>query len=138
VRNIRLLIEYDGTDFHGWQRQEDVRTVQGELEAAIERIFHQECGVVGAGRTDTGVHAIGYVCNFHVDTDMPAHRMVRALQAHLPEDVAVKKAVDAPEAFHARFDALSRRYAYQIATEPTALFRAGRTLDGPRRRGAGG
>jgi len=123
VRNIRLLIEYDGTDFHGWQRQADVRTIQGELEAALERIFHQQCDVAGAGRTDAGVHAIGYVCNFHVDSDMPARRVLRALQAHLPEDVAVKDAAEVPPDFHSRFDALSRRYAYQICTEPIALSR---------------
>jgi tRNA pseudouridine38-40 synthase len=123
MRNIRLLLEYDGTGFHGWQRQKDVRSVQGEVEAAIERIFHQACDVFGAGRTDTGVHAIGYVCNFHVDTEMPARRMLPALQAHLPGDVAVKRVEDAPAAFHARFDALSRRYAYHVATEPTALWR---------------
>lgn len=123
MRNIRLLLEYDGTDFHGWQRQADARSVQGELEAAIERIFRQHCDVTGAGRTDTGVHALGYVCNFHVDTDMPVRRMLPALRAHLPDDVAVKRVEEAPAGFHARFDALSRRYAYHIATEPTALWR---------------
>jgi len=123
VRNIRLLIEYDGTDFCGWQRQNQVRTVQGELEGAIERIFGQKCGVVGAGRTDTGVHAIGYVCNFRVNSDMPTRRMLRALQAHLPEDVALKDAADAHPDFHSRFDALSRLYTYRISTEPTALGR---------------
>jgi len=123
VRNIRLLLEFEGTAFHGWQRQPDVRTVQGVLEDAVFGVFGQRCDVAGAGRTDQGVHAIGYVCNFKVETGLAPDRIAAALQAHLDDDVVVRNARDVPLEFHARFDALSRRYLYRIATEPTALHR---------------
>jgi tRNA pseudouridine38-40 synthase len=122
VRNIRLQIEYDGTDFHGWQRQSEVRTVQGVLEEAVRRVFGTHCDVIGAGRTDTGVHAADYPCNFAVDTRLPVARIAAALTAHLPADVVIHSAADAP-GFHARFDARSRRYAYHMSTRPTALWR---------------
>ena len=123
MRNIRLLLEYDGTDFHGWQRQPDVRTVQGAMETAVRNTFGQRTEVIGAGRTDRGVHAQGYVCNFHVDTDLEPERIVAALRAHLDKDVVVKKAIDAPPDFHARFDAVSRCYVYRLDTVPTAIHR---------------
>lgn len=123
VRNIRLLLEYDGTDFSGWQKQPDVRTVQGTVEAAIATVCRQLVGVRGCARTDAGVHALGYVANFHVESDHTASRLVIALNACLPEDVAVVSAMDVADDFHARFSALSRRYVYRIATTPTALWR---------------
>jgi tRNA pseudouridine38-40 synthase len=123
MRNIKLILEYDGTDFHGWQRQRATRTVQGTVEYAIGRVFARASGVVGAGRTDTGVHALAYPCNFHVETQLSPERIRAALDAHLPDDVVVKEAADVHADFHARFDALSRRYAYTIGTETTALWR---------------
>ena len=123
VRNIRLLLEYDGTDFSGWQKQPEVRTVQGTLEAAVATVCRQLVGVRGCARTDAGVHALGYVANFHAETDYPPSRLVIALNACLPDDVAVVSAMDAAEDFHARFSALTRRYVYRVATTPTALWR---------------
>jgi tRNA pseudouridine38-40 synthase len=123
VRNIRLLLEYDGTDFSGWQKQPDVRTVQGTLEGAVATVFRQLVGVRGCARTDAGVHALGYVANFHVESDYNPSRMVIALNACLPDDVAVVSAAEVAEGFHARFSALSRRYVYRVATTPTALWR---------------
>jgi len=123
MRNIRLLIEYDGTRFFGWQRQNDTRTVQGEVEAAAERTFQVATPVIGAGRTDRGVHALGYVCNFRVDTGLTTDRIHSALQFHLPEDIVVKEVVEAPLDFHSRFDAIARRYVYRFTTEPTAVMR---------------
>jgi tRNA pseudouridine38-40 synthase len=123
MRNILLNLEYDGTAFHGWQRQPGERTVQGTLEDAVYGVFGQRTDVVGAGRTDTGVHAVDYPCNFHVETGLSTERIAAALGAHLPDDVVVKDAEDVHEQFHARFDALSRRYAYRISTRPTALWR---------------
>jgi len=123
VRNIRLLLEFDGTDFHGWQRQPEARTVQGVVEDAVERIFGERADVQGAGRTDAGVHAAAYVCNFRVATALPPQRIAAALGAHLPPDVAVLGAEDAPDEFDARFDARARRYAYRISTVPAALDR---------------
>ncbi len=123
MRNLRLVVEFEGTRFHGWQRQPDVPTVQGALEDAIERVFGVRADVTGAGRTDRGVHARDYVCNVHLDTSMPARRVPLALGAHLSDDVVVVRADDAPEAFHARHDALSRRYVYTLSLRRTALWR---------------
>ncbi len=123
MRNIKLIIEFDGTDFNGWQRQPEGRTVQGVLEDAVHAVFGQPAGVVGAGRTDTGVHAHYYPCNFQVDSNLSTTRMVAALSAHLPEDIVVKSAQDVAESFHSRFDALSRRYIYRISPGRTALWR---------------
>lgn len=123
VRNIRLQIEFDGTAFHGWQRQPETRTVQGVIEDAIRAVFGVDADVTGAGRTDTGVHALDYPCNFLVDTALAPARIAAALSAHLPDDIAILDARDAEPGFHARFDALSRRYAYRISTRPTALWR---------------
>ncbi|MDH4037585.1 MAG: tRNA pseudouridine(38-40) synthase TruA [Candidatus Krumholzibacteria bacterium] len=123
VRNIRLLLEYDGTDFSGWQKQPDVRTVQGTVEAAIATVCRQLVGVRGCARTDAGVHALGYVANFHVESEHTTSRLVIALNACLPDDVAVVGAMEVADDFHARFSAQSRRYVYRIATTPTAIWR---------------
>jgi tRNA pseudouridine38-40 synthase len=123
MRNIKLILEYDGTEFSGWQRQRGARTVQGVVEEAVRAVFAQECEVIGAGRTDAGVHALEYPCNFHAESELTTTRIAAALAAHLPEDVAVKGAYEAAPDFHAQFDALSRRYAYQLETRPTAIHR---------------
>jgi tRNA pseudouridine38-40 synthase len=123
MRNFRLRIEYDGTDFHGWQMQPGLRTVQGIIEDALETIFRQPVAVTGAGRTDAGVHAIGQVCNFLVETDYTAERVGNALAGYLPEDIQVRQADEVSPEFHSRFDALSRRYVYYLRTEPTAIGR---------------
>lgn len=123
MRNIRLILEYDGTRFFGWQRQADVRTVQGEVEAAVERLFQVATAVAGAGRTDRGVHALGYVCNFKVDTALDTDRIHSALLFHLPDDVVVTRVDEVPMAFHSRFDATARRYMYRFTTAPTAIMR---------------
>ncbi len=123
VRNIRLLLEYDGTDFSGWQKQPNARTVQGTLEDAAAIMFRQPIAVRGCARTDAGVHAVGYVANFHVESDYPTPRIVLGLNGCLPDDVAVIAADDVADDFHARFSARSRRYLYRIATSPTAVAR---------------
>ena len=97
--------------------------MQGVIEDACRQVFGADCDVIGAGRTDTGVHAADYPCNFTVDTALNRGRIRAALMAHLPDDVVVHSVADAPEEFHARFDALSRRYAYHMSTRPTALWR---------------
>ncbi len=123
MRNFKLTLEYDGTDFHGWQRQRNLRTVQSVMESAIRRSFGQPVQVHGAGRTDAGVHAWGQVCSFELDTRLSTDRVGKALGARLPEDVRIRLAEEAPPDFHARFSALSRRYIYYIRTEPTAIWR---------------
>jgi len=121
--NFKLKIEYDGTDFHGWQKQPGLRTVQGLIEDAVETIFRKRTPVNCAGRTDAGVHAIGQVCNFIVDTDYTAEQVGRALASYLPEDIQVRTAEEVDSGFHARFDAIGRRYVYYLRTEPTAIGR---------------
>jgi len=123
-RNIRLELSYDGTDFAGWQRQSGDRSVQGELEAALARMHGRPVGVVGAGRTDSGVHAMGQVANFYTDiASIPAGKFVPALNRLLPRDVRVLSARDADIDFHARYDARVRRYRYFVVCGQSDPFR---------------
>jgi len=125
-RNIRIVLEYDGAAYSGWQRQEGDPTVQEAVEKAIAGILGEEVTICGAGRTDAGVHARGQVANFRTTTPMECGRIARGLNALLAADIAVVRCDDVPESFHARFDATGRRYGYTITTTPTALDR-GRT-----------
>jgi tRNA pseudouridine38-40 synthase len=125
VRNIRLVLEYDGTNYHGFQTQDDpaLPTIQGELEAAIEAICHERLRITGSGRTDAGAHALGQVVNFHTRSTVPTHRFPAALNSVLPRDIRVKEAAAVPQEFHARFDALSKTYAYLVDNRPsTSVF----------------
>ncbi len=121
-RTFRLTVAYDGTDFHGWQKQPGLRTVQGELERAAAEVLGEEGIVVyGAGRTDAGVHARGQVASFASATSLPA-RAVRALmQRALPADVRVVDASEAAPGFHARHSARARRYAYRLLDREDVL-----------------
>jgi tRNA pseudouridine38-40 synthase len=112
------LVEYDGTEFYGFQVQASGRTVQGELEKAIEKVSQQKCRVIGSGRTDAGVHASGQVIRFAVHWEHPLGDLFRALNAVLPADIAINnlKAIDAD--FHPRFSAASREYRYTIYNQP--------------------
>jgi len=111
----RILIEYDGGPYKGWQRQENGRSVQAELERAVLAFSGEAAAVHGAGRTDTGVHAMGQVAHFDLERDWPAKTVRDALNAHLwPEPIAVLHADLAPPDFHARFSAQGRAYVYRI------------------------
>jgi tRNA pseudouridine38-40 synthase len=123
VKNVKLVLEYDGTDFFGWQKQQDLRTVQGEIESALSEIFQHPVKIIGSGRTDAGVHAWGQVCNFKVDSNLEAVRIGRALASKLPADIRVRAAEYVHEDYHARYSALRRRYRYYVRTEPTAIWR---------------
>ncbi|MFZ5800688.1 MAG: tRNA pseudouridine(38-40) synthase TruA [Candidatus Omnitrophota bacterium] len=123
MRNIKLIIEYDGTNFHGWQTQRHLRTVQNTLEQALSRILREKIRVVGSGRTDSGVHALGQVANFKTKSKMAVKDMQRALNAILPQDLVVKGAKAVPLDFHARFGAQSKTYRYTILNR---LFRSTR------------
>jgi tRNA pseudouridine38-40 synthase len=113
--NFRLTLEYDGSDFEGWQMQgPERRTVQGTLERAIARITAQRVDVIGAGRTDAGVHAEGQVASARIETRLQPLELQRALNAVLPGDLAARSVDRAPERFHARRDAVSKLYRYRI------------------------
>lgn len=123
MRNLRLLLEYDGTDFSGWQKQPGVRTVQGTLEIAASIVLRGPTVVWGCARTDAGVHALGYVAHLHTESNFPTNRFAVAMNGVLPDDVVVRSADEAEADFHARHKAVARRYQYRIATEPTAVWR---------------
>lgn len=111
---LKLTISYDGSGFRGWARQPGERTVEGEVRRALRELYASYSGLAVAGRTDAGVHALANVLTADVHGGPPAGRAAQALNAVLPEDVAVLRAEHAPDAFHARFDARSRSYRYRI------------------------
>jgi tRNA pseudouridine38-40 synthase len=123
VRNIKLVLEYDGTDFVGWQRQPNGRSIQGEVEKALLQLIQEKVNVIGAGRTDSGVHARGQVANFRCNSQMRIGRITRGLTAILPKDVSLEFLEEVPIDFHARYSAKSRTYSYTITTIPSALLR---------------
>jgi tRNA pseudouridine38-40 synthase len=114
MRNIRLTIAYDGTDFHGWQRQPQLLTVQEVLETRMARITGSRVTLYGSGRTDAGVHAAGQVANFKTECPIPCPSLVKALNDALPTAIRVRKAEDVPREFHARYDAKAKTYRYRI------------------------
>jgi tRNA pseudouridine38-40 synthase len=124
-RNIKLTIEYDGTAYHGWQSQENAVTVQDTVTAAVCSLTGEHCTLTGSSRTDAGVHALGYVCNFFTDSTIPSDKFSFALNTILPEDIVVKKSEEAAPDFHSRFSAKGKKYTYLIynSTFPSALLR---------------
>jgi tRNA pseudouridine38-40 synthase len=117
---IALGIEYEGTDYFGWQRQTKGRTVQGCVEEALSRIADHPVTVICAGRTDTGVHATGQVVHFDTSSRRQAQNWVRGSNANLPDDICVQWAVEVPGSFHARFSAVQRHYRYIILNRQSA------------------
>ncbi len=116
--NIKLTIEYDGTNYHGWQVQPNGTTVQEVLEQAVEKILGLKTRINGSGRTDAGVHALGQVVNFYYAGDLDLWRLQRGLNALTPEDIVIKKAEVVPDGFDARRDVRSRVYQYRIWNFP--------------------
>jgi tRNA pseudouridine38-40 synthase len=114
MHNIKLLLAFDGTEFHGWQVQPGKRTLQGCLLDAIEQITGTPVSLIGCGRTDAGVHAREHVASFATDSGLSVRDLVRALNAVLPRDLRVLGAAQVPEQFHARRDARSKIYRYQV------------------------
>lgn len=112
--NIRLTLAYDGTNYCGWQVQSNGVTIQEKVERAIERLTGEKCAVYSAGRTDSGVHAIGQVANFHTTSAIPAANWRSALQAFLPGDIIIRDAAEVPPEFHATYSARRKRYRYII------------------------
>ncbi len=115
MRNIKLIIEYDGTAYAGWQVQPNGVSIQEVMQTAIGKITGEpDVKLTGSGRTDAGVHAAGQVANFKTNTNIPAENLVHAINTKLPEDIAVVAAEDVPANFHARYSARSKTYQYSI------------------------
>ena len=123
ARTLRLLLEYQGTDFVGWQIQAQGRTVQGELARALQILLREQVIPIGAGRTDAGTHALGQVAHFHTHSPLPVERLCRGLNGLLPPDIAVLGVDEVPADFHARYSALGKGYRYRICTAKSALDR---------------
>lgn len=114
LKNYKLHIMYDGTDFGGWQRQKNAITVQGELEKAIGIITKNDVSLIGASRTDAGVHALDYVANVFLDTDKDMYTLWAGINALLPETIRLKTIEPCADQFHARYDAKCKTYVYNI------------------------
>lgn len=121
MRNIRLLIAYDGTGFGGWQRQKNAVTIQGEIEKRLAVMTAGPVSLLGAGRTDAGVHARGMVANFHTEKTIPCAAFLKGLNSMLPPSIRILRAEDAPADFHARFSAKGKTYIYRIFSGPVLL-----------------
>lgn len=118
LRRIKLVIEYDGTFFHGWQIQKNLPSVQGEIEKAILRITGEKVTVTGSGRTDAGVHAYGQVAHFDTESRIPAEKFAIVLNTVLPPSVAVISSQEVSSDFHARFSAVKKTYKYKVLNRP--------------------
>ena len=122
-RNVKLIIEYQGTAYAGWQIQTNQKTIQGEITEAVWKTTGRNVTLTGAGRTDAGVHALGQTANFTIDHDLEAGRYRDALNFYLPDDIRITKSSEVDRAFHARRDAVSKRYRYLISRQRSALYR---------------
>ena len=125
MKNIKLTIEYDGTNYFGWQKQPSVPTVQGEIEKAISKFLGRKTAINGASRTDAGVHALNQVANFKTDCAIDADALKTGLNRLLPRDIVIKNSCEAGKTFHARYSAKSKIYRYFILNEnvPSAFGR---------------
>jgi tRNA pseudouridine38-40 synthase len=124
-KNFKLVIEYDGSAYHGWQRQKSDVTIQSEIETAINTLTGRPVSLLGSGRTDAGVHARGQVANFHCSTRLSPDTLQRALNALLPNDIVILDCRGVPDRFHARYDAVSKTYRYTVLNRkiPSAIGR---------------
>ncbi len=113
-RRVLLLVQYDGTEFKGYQRQAVLRTIQGTLEDAISQLTREEASVLASSRTDAGVHALGLPVLFYTQSRIPLHGLVRALNTILPPDVSVSDACEAPDGFDVRKSSLGKTYRYRV------------------------
>jgi tRNA pseudouridine38-40 synthase len=125
LRTLVLVIEYDGTDFSGWQIQPNARTVQESIEQALIKLTGQNLRIIGAGRTDAGVHARGQVAHSIINEEftIPIHKIAIAINSVLPKDIRIAKANLLNKKFHARFDAIAREYSYTLSTKESVFTR---------------
>ncbi|HCW03908.1 MAG TPA: tRNA pseudouridine(38-40) synthase TruA [Clostridium sp.] len=125
MRNIKLVLEYDGTAYSGWQRQKNAFTIQEAVESSIFKITGEELSVTGCSRTDAGVHAKEYICNFYTNSKIGEGKFREALNAKLPEDIRVLKSLEVEKEFHSRYDCKGKTYSYTILNQQvnTAIYR---------------
>ena len=121
MRNLKMLIEYDGTSFFGWQSQPEKRTVQGEIEAGLSKLTNEKIKIIGAGRTDQGVHALGQVANFHTSSMLGFRRIMKSINSLTGEDIYVKNVDEVEDNFNSRYSAKTKLYQYHIVSEPFPL-----------------
>ena len=114
MRNIKLIIEYDGTNYCGWQRQNNVMTIQEKTERAIEEITGEKILITGSSRTDAGVHAKGYTGNFYTNSKIPVEKFIGAINSKLPRDIVIMHSVEVPYEFHSRYNSIGKMYSYTI------------------------
>ncbi|MDP4090814.1 MAG: tRNA pseudouridine(38-40) synthase TruA, partial [Bacillota bacterium] len=115
MRNLKMVIQYEGTRYRGWQKQKDAElTIQSKIETVLSKMTGEDIQVIGCGRTDSGVHADNYIANFHTDCKMTTDEMLDYLYEYLPEDIVVKSMKDTGERFHARYNVKSKTYVYTI------------------------
>ena len=119
MRNILLKIEYDGTNYAGWQYQKNAKSIQEAIEAALKRITGRKARLISCGRTDAGVHALGHVANFKTTSTISLRNIRRGLNSVLPKDIVIKEAGEAPLKFNSQLDAKSKLYVYTILNRPT-------------------
>ena len=125
MSRYKIIVQYDGTSFHGWQTQKSIRTVQGDLELALKKINNsRNVRIHGSGRTDTGVHATGQVAHFDLDTSLNSSELKKAINGNLTGDIRIMKCDKVNKDFHARFSALRRHYNYRIRTDHFILDRS--------------
>ena len=118
IKNFKITIEYDGTRYHGWQRQKTDRTIQEEIEKAVLTITGQQVSLTGSGRTDAGVHAYGQVANFKCETSLGPQDLFRGLNSLTDADIVIRGCEEADASFHARYDVKSKSYVYKILNRP--------------------
>ena len=125
MRNIKLVIEYDGKEFNGWQKQPNKLNIQGNIEKAIERITNEKIDLMASGRTDAGVHALGQVANFKTNSNIPIEKFALAINSNLKKSILIKSAEEVDEKFHSRLSCKKKTYRYIINNSKygTAIYR---------------
>jgi len=123
LRNLKIVMDYDGTNYHGWQYQTNCVSIQQKIEEALRALTGEEKRVAAAGRTDAGVHARGQVVSVKLESTLSTHKLLHGLNHHLPDDIAVLSVEDVEEDFHARFSATARVYQYYLINSPNSLRR---------------
>ena len=125
MRNIKLTIEYDGKEFNGWQKQPNKLNIQGNIEKVLSDITKEDIEIIGSGRTDAGVHALGQVANFKTNSTIPIEKFAIAINSRLKKSIVIKKAEEVPERFHSRYNCKKKTYRYVINNSETgsAIYR---------------